>query len=129
MPNSVVWNHDLNIIEINFWESISSEDLEESTVTALKLAHDHKLSKFLVDISEADITAPLVDVYDLPDKRFDEMGADRKNRLALIPSSSAKGKKDAKFFENACVNRGRVVRIFTKYEAAIEWLLTNHQDV
>lgn len=95
----------------------------ESTVEALKLAHVHNLTKFLIDISEADLVAPLVDVYDLP-KHYDEMGASRKNCIALIPSTSVKGMRDAEFYENICVNMGWMVQLFSNYEEAIEWLLS-----
>jgi len=128
MPRTVAWNQDLDIIEIIYQQDITPQDLEESTIEALKLARDHHLTRFLVDISEADLAAPLVDVYDLPDKRYEELGADRKNHLALIPSRTDKGMKDAVFYEYVSVNRGWMVKIFFTYKDAFEWLLSSQQD-
>jgi len=124
MSNTVIWNHDLNIIEIKFRQGITHDDLEQVTAKAITLANEHDLTRFLVDVSEADLLTPLVDVYDLPDKRYDELGACHSNRLALIPSSTERGTKIAAFYEYVCLNRGWNVKTFLSREQAIKWLLS-----
>ena len=121
MTHTVNRNNELDIIEIVFKLDISREDLEKSTVDSLQLASANNLNLFLIDITEADLVAPLVDVFDLADKRYDELGANRKNRAAVISSNTEKNIKLAEFYEHVCMNRGWLVKTFQSRKEAVEW--------
>lgn len=128
MSNCVTFRKDLDIVEIVFRRNIDTQDLEESTVNALQLANDRDLTLFLIDISEAGLEAPLVDVYDLADKRYEEAGANRKNRAALVSSSTEKSLKLAEFYQHVCMNRGWMVKVFLSQEKALEWLTSCRRE-
>lgn len=128
MSNCVTFRKDLGIVEIVFRRNIDTQDLEESTVNALQLANDRDLTLFLIDISEAGLEAPLVDVYDLADKRYEEAGANRKNRAALVSSSTEKSLKLAEFYQHVCMNRGWMVKVFLSQEKALEWLTSCRRE-
>ncbi len=69
-----------------------------------------------------EITASLIDVFNIPDKQYVEEKADRTGRVALILPSSPREKKAVNFFETVCKNRGWLVQTFLEHQDAVNWL-------
>ena len=61
-------------------------------------------------------------IHDIPDQ-WDELQANRKNKVTLVVPDGGKTWRDAQFYENVCVNRGWNVKVFTQRKPAIDWLL------
>jgi hypothetical protein len=117
------YNSTLRIVEIVLAGSITGPDLQESTSKAIALSKDQGIpAAFLVDATELELAASIVDLYDLPAQQYFAEGADLRNRLALVLPQSPKARRDARFYETACVNRGWNVKSFPNRDEAIEWL-------
>jgi hypothetical protein len=97
------------------------QDLRESTSEAIALGKEQGTSRFLVDATEIELSAPTFDLYDLP-AQYEAEGADRRGCLALVLPKLPKEKKDEEFYETVCNNRGWNVRSFPKPDEAIRWL-------
>jgi hypothetical protein len=115
------YNETLEIIELAYRGRNTGQDLRESTSKAVALGKEQGISRFLVDATEIELSAPTFDLYDLP-AQYEAEGADRRGRLALVLPKLPKEKKDAEFYETVCNNRGWNVRSFPKPDEAIRWL-------
>jgi hypothetical protein len=63
-----------------------------------------------------------MDIYDFPNKQYNEEGSNRGVRMALIMPNSSKAMALAEFFVTVCLNRGWMVKEFTDRQRAIDWL-------
>lgn len=80
------------------------------------------LEEYTVLIDLRDVTSSLtpVDIFELGEN-LDAYGQTfRRNTAILVPA--AKGLDEATFFEKVALNRGFDVKVFTEYEAAVNWL-------
>ena len=116
-------NSTLQIVEVDCSGRITASDLRELTSELIALQKVEGPKKFLVDSSAMQLAATIMDVYDLPAKQYQEEGADRRGRLALILSTSPKEREAGQFYEAVCQNWGWSVRAFQQRAEAIEWLL------
>ena len=122
----MAWTHEYNstlrLVEVVFTGDTTGRDLHEATTKAISLSKERGITRFLVDAAELKLSAPLIDIIDLPDKQYVEEGLDRRSRVALITPISPRGKEAAQFYETVCYNRGWQVQLFTTRDEAMAWL-------
>jgi hypothetical protein len=112
----------LGIIEVTYAGLVDGSDLWEACSRRIVLEQQTGSHAVLVDASEIDLVATVLDVFSLPAKLYEEKRADRKTRIALVLPRSEKAIEFAKFYETACTNRGWSVKVFQDRQGAIEWL-------
>jgi hypothetical protein len=110
------------IIEVVFTGKTSGADLRELTSRAIALSADHTVALFLVDTTEIELTASILDLLDLPSSQYAAEGLRPGAQLALVLPKREKEKRDARFYETACLNRGWRVKSFASRREAMEWL-------
>ncbi len=122
MPWTYKYNPTLQIIEAVFFGSITARDLKESTSEFIAWEKEKDINRFLIDTTEMEFAASLVDVYNLPAKQYQEEKADRNGRVALVLSRYPWEKEAAQFYETVCKNRAWDVQAFSEREEAVNWL-------
>ena len=121
MPYKIDYLEDEKIITIKNTGEITFADFLEQTRKALELARTKNARLFLSDNILLENKAKLSEIFKLP-KIYDEIGASRRNKLAVLITKRASMAKDAQFFETICLNRGWNVKVYTNYNEAIVWL-------
>ena len=112
---------DKKIISIVSKGSLIYQDYIEQTIKALELDEKHNTHLFLSDHSEAINEALICEIFFLPDL-YDQLGASRINKHAVILPKSPCNNEFYKFFETICFNRGWKVMLFCDEQNAIKWL-------
>ena len=112
-----------NILLLELSGRISRQQLIETTEAVATYQNGVEPLNILLDASDADVTTPLVDLFDLVDKTYAERGLDIRNKLALVLPVSTKSRKDAEFYQTVCINRGRIVEVFVDMDDALRWLI------
>ena len=101
---------------------VTKNDIVDSLTEALKILSGKGPQKFLSEWIDAISTLTTTEIYAIPDE-WETSDLNRGSVLALVIQNNPQSEQDAKFYENTCVNRGWRVRIFTKRNDAIEWLV------
>jgi len=122
MAYTLEYNHTLRIVELVYTGRYTAQESQESTSKAIAIGKEHGDADALVDAAEVELAVSLFDLLDLPDRQYVEEGMNRRIRVAVVPPRLLKDKKDAQFYETACLNRGWQVRLFPNRDDAIEWL-------
>ena len=120
------WSHEydsiLDVIEVVYRGSTSAQDLQESTSALIDIEHKKGINRFLVDTSDMQLDATLLDVHDIPETQYVVEGADREGKVAIILSASRFERQAGMFYRDACQNRGWFVEAFSDRKEAIDWL-------
>ena len=122
MPWTYKENPPSSIVEVTVIGEITSDDLQELTSTLIELEKEKGSNGFLIDTTQMEFAASIVDLYKIPAIQYIEEGADRLACVAVILSDSIKEKEAVEFYETASINRGWNVRAFSERQEAIEWL-------
>lgn len=121
------WNYEenpkLQIVEVEYKDHITGDDLHESNSEFIRLQKEKSLIKFLIDATQAELIASLADLYSLPTTLYTEESADRLGQVALLLPTSPKAKEAARFYETVCKNRGWRVQTFSERQKAVNWLI------
>ena len=125
MPWSYEYNPTLDVIEVAYRGSTSARDLQESTSRFIDIEHEEGINRFLVDTSEMELDATLLDVHDLPETQYILEEADRNGRVALILSTSTFERQAGLFYRDVCQNRGWLVEAFSNRQEAAGWLVSD----
>ena len=122
MPWSYEYNSTFDVIEVAYRGSTSNQDLQESTSKFIDIEHEKGINRFLVDTSDMELEATLLDVHDIPETQYEVEGADREGKVALILSTSRFERQAGLFYRDACQNRGWLVEAFSDRKEAMDWL-------
>ena len=122
MPWVCKENKALKIVELVFTDTITGQDLRESTSECIRMEEEEGLNRFLVDTTKMVLSSSLMEVYDLPTRQYIEESADRLGRVAILPPKCEKTHEAVRFYETVCRNRGWLVEVFADVEKAREWL-------
>ena len=125
MSYTINHNASLGIIELIYSGQITGTDLKEATSKCISLGKQTGTTKFLVDEVGMDLTASIVDFYDLPTKQYEDEEANRQSHVAVILPTSKEARNAVQFYEIACQNRGWFVHVFSERQSAINWLTGN----
>jgi len=122
MSLAVKFNSELGIVESEFSDLVTDEELEAEAVQSIALARENGTNLYLSDATQATFRVAIASVFDLPAVHDDHKLA-RPVRIAVLPPASEEGKEVVKFYETVCVNRGWSVKLFSDRNEALEWLL------
>lgn len=124
MASNVKYNSNSGILEIVHTGRLTIEGIEESTSDGLNLHKKLDANAVLIDASKLESVENFIDLYDLP-KQYDEAGANRNLRIALVMPKTREAIEAMQFYDNVCNNRGWVTTPFDTRDEATEWLLAN----
>ena len=100
---------------------VAKDDILDSMTATLKMISGKGPQKFFTEWVNATSKLSTTEIFEIPGE-WENAEVNRGSVLALLIQNDAKSKKNAQFYENACVNRGWRVRFFTQRNDAIEWL-------
>ncbi len=109
------------IVESVYVGICAQADLLANFHRAHQMARDNGSTRFLTDLSgmaQGPHPADLVDAIHLRD----QMGIPRNVKEGVVCPPGLMSAADAKFYEDACHNRGWSVRVFPERAAALAWL-------
>jgi hypothetical protein len=109
------------VITVEFSGTAGMDDLKATGTQCIAVAREHATYAILADAREMTLTAQTTELYHLPDT-FEEQGLTRHYRVAMVISDDSDQKESFTFFETVFVNRGFQMRLFSKRDAALEWL-------
>lgn len=122
MPYKIEFMEEHGIVVIENKGEVSYEELVKQSQEAIELVQCKKARLLLTDFSSVDTQASITDIFQFP-KIYNGLGLDRTSRIAVLVSDETLGSKELSFYETICLNRGWQVRIFTKKDLALEWLV------
>ena len=121
MPYVLTYDEGSNIAEMTFTGSMVRDDINESTREGTELQKRTGVTRFLLDMRQAELRVAHSDVFELPAVKYWVL--DRRTRIAVIQPDSERGREAVIFYRDACQNRGWNTRIFSDRESAIQWLV------
>jgi len=110
------------VVELSFTGSIAGVDLKEATTQCTNLQKEMGVTRFLVDGSDWDVVASVVDIYQLPAKQYWDEKVLRQTRIAVVLPSSADAQEAVKFYRDACRNQCWNAQVHLDRESALDWL-------
>lgn len=123
MAWSVRYDDSLDLVEVVYTGEVSGEELKAAATERIRLQKASGTISVLVDTSGIEhLTAGAAEVFALPGELYDDREAARNTRLALVLPGPPDIRKEAEFYETACVNRGWRVTTFEERADAVEWL-------
>ena len=125
MSYTINHNASLGVIELTYSGRITGTDLREATSKCISLGRQTGTTKFLVDEVGMDLAVSILDLYDLPNKQYEDEEANRQGRVAIILPTSKEARDAVQFYVTACQNGGWFVRAFSERLSAINWLTGN----
>jgi hypothetical protein len=117
----VAMDEENGFIHTVYSDTVTKNDILASTTETLKMLSGKGPQKFLSEWIDAISNLSTLDIFAIPGE-WEAFEASKGSVLALVVQKTTKSQKDGKFYENACVNRGWRVRVFTQRNDAIEWL-------
>jgi hypothetical protein len=123
----MVWNvdyhGDLQIVVLTFSGEITGPELLEAAASRIELGQEKGATKFLIDAAEMIApTSTTLAVLEMPARMYLEKNMERTSRIAVLIPTDPESRWIAEFYENASVNRGWHVKLFTDRNGAIDWL-------
>ena len=117
-------HHDLDscILEIRYTGENSMDDLKESTSRAIAETKEHDITRIIVDVTEVKLPFETSELIQLPGGQYVLEHARRDSYVAVVMPNSHRERNMARFYENACRNRGWHVKTFAGRESALQWL-------
>ena len=109
---------DKDIVLVRTSGSYKLEDELETVKKAISLLKEHNCNRCIFDHRATNVIARTMRSYERP-KVYKDLGLDRSVRTAIVYREL---NNDYEFYENVCQNRGWDIKIFTDYDAAIDWL-------
>ena len=122
MPWSVNYDADLGVVCIVNSGRVTADEFKASALESIALCKKHRTGLLLIDDSKLEVVVSTNDIFEMP-QFYEDADASRKGRWALIQPSSGPARKEIKFYETVCRNRGWLVELFNDRQKAIDWLL------
>ncbi len=121
MSYSIEYLHKEGISLITNSGVFTHEDFKKQAREALEISRVEKCNKFLVDCTAMITQSKTMDIY-ATSAFYEEIGAPRENKIALVVVAGTKTEADLWFYETVSINRGWRVKMFTNRESALHWL-------
>jgi hypothetical protein len=121
MPFAVEHLPELDYIEVTFSGVLTAVDLNQATTAGISLAKLNGLTKVLINVNVGEVSASLMDLYDLPEQYAKE-GWLEGSPIAVILPITMVARQAASDYEIFCQNRGWNVRVCPDRQAAVAWL-------
>jgi hypothetical protein len=123
MACTIILNSSLGIIDETYTGRVTIDEFRDAVARRVSLSKETGVEKILIDTSGVtESPVRMMDIYSLPDSFYAEQGVSKRSRMALVLPRTSKEREIAKFFEDACCNRGWTVMSFEERQDAIDWL-------
>jgi hypothetical protein len=122
MPFTVTHDPELGIVELHFTGTISPDDLLQSSSRCFALQKEAAALRYIIDSDTWDLAVSPFDLHALPAREYPRAEIDRRTRIAVVAPTNDKALVNARFYEDACRNRGWNARIVPDRAAALAWL-------
>ena len=109
------------VVELAYEGTVSPDELQAMLVAAAETASRTSILRFLADLSRMSGGHSAGDLFAVV-QAMEQLGVPRAMREAIVPRPGSIPDADARFFEDACRNRGFDVRIFPDRASALAWL-------
>ena len=117
MPETITFNRELGIIEVDSYGEVTSEDSQASLALLEQLLRETGTNLVLSDTRRQEATPSTIDVFQFGSQ------LPRSIRLAVIVSAEQPTADDVSFVSDVAANRGVEIKIFSTREEALKWLL------
>ncbi|HET7650250.1 MAG TPA: hypothetical protein VFL15_06090 [Gammaproteobacteria bacterium] len=121
MPWTIDYLPDEKTVLIVSTGETTAADSGAQTKAAIELQAKHDARRFLLDYSKTRVSAPLAEIYNLPDY-YQKRGVPHTIRIAVVFPADHYQHEKYEFYEDVCRNRGYTSRVFDNLEAAWAWL-------
>ena len=123
MTWKVEYSDKLQIVVLTYSGETTGEDIKKAAVARIALGRQKGVTKYLIDTREVQTESlATFDIYDVPNEIYPNEHVDRASQIAIIRPKLPMARRMVKFFEDACVNRGWLVRTFADRDNAVKWL-------
>ena len=121
MPWRLEADEEPGLIRVVYSGGVTKADIEAATAKALTMVREAGPARFLTEFENAEVRLTTLEIWSIFEQ-WQELGANRRNKLAVVVPVSSPLRDDAKFHETVCLNRGWQVRTFPERQDAIDWL-------
>ena len=115
---------DVGIISTIVSGIVTLDGIKIFYIEVLKLARQHNVHKLISDYRKAILDVSTVDIYHLP-QTFKELGRTHGQKSAIVYSVNSPDTSNYSFFDNRCFNSSHNSRIFTDFDDAYQWLVSD----
>ncbi len=112
------------VVELVYAGTVTPEELQAMLLAAAETARRTSILRFLADLTGMSGGHSAGDLFAVV-QAMEQLGVPRTMREAIVPRPGSLPDADARFFEDACRNRGFDVRIFPDRASALAWLQEN----
>ena len=116
MPDKVLLNEELEIIEVQSYGEVTGVDISNSIRQIVEIQRDSDIDKLLVDTTRQETLPSPIEIV----KIFSAYPRDLKT--ALLVNASQATVDDVEFVETVAVNRGKRIQMHYDQEKALRWL-------
>jgi len=118
MPEKVSIREDLQVIQVESYGEVTSEDLKESLAAVSRIQQERGLTRLFVDATKETSVPGTSKIFDFGQKVGMELRGWRV-AIAVSPATAT----DLSFFQNIALNRGAHVETFDSTDTALAWLV------
>lgn len=122
MPWSVNYDAELGIVCVVNSGRVTADEFKAGALEIIALSKKHRTGLLLIDDSELELIVSTNEIFEMP-QFYEDAHASRRGRWALIQPTCGQARKEIKFYETVCRNRGWLVKRFSDRQEAIDWLL------
>ena len=119
MNYKVIYNEELDSLMGSFEGDLDVTSLGEFIAEIERMAQEYPCKRILNDFRKAIFNLSIIDVYETPGQVIKQEFNHSWKRAVLVGEEQM---EKAQFFEDAAINRGVKVKVFTAKDKAIEWL-------
>ena len=125
MPEKVTIREDLQIIQVESYGEVTTEDLKGSLDAVFKIRQDRGLTEVFVDATKQTSFPSIVPAFKFASKLAETV---RSMRFAVATAPETRHNQE--FLETVASNRGAQVKVFDSADAALAWLtkMPNKED-
>lgn len=122
MPWQIKIHTDNKIIETSYSGVLAPKELQDAVFKTIQVGENFDHPRFLGDCFKLDGGHSLFDLYGLVEV-LSKIPYVRTLKEAILLPELPDSSEKVRFWETACYNRGIRVRVFTRRDEAIDWLL------
>ncbi len=121
MKYKISLSEDKTFLRVRVFETINGKMEREFARNAIKIAKEHKIDNFLVDVRGTSNIANSIEHYLLGYEDINKFGLNRNSKIAILADANDLSQN---FIETIISNAGYRCRVFSYEDAALKWLET-----
>ena len=118
MPDKVVYNRELGVIEVDSYGVVTRDDISGSIEKIQQIQREQGVNRLLVDTTRQDQIPNSIDILEIFSNYPDDI------QTVLLVEGEQATEEDVYLVETVAVNRGKNIKIYRDREKALEWLLS-----